>query len=312
MISGGIASGGDTNKERRGYLREQHTSTIMNVEPMRKRPRDGEIISFSEKDQGTVQGPHDDAIVLSLKINAHRVKRILIDTGSSADILYLPAFKLMGYDIKNLRKIQTPLIGFTGDSLQPEGLIQMRVEFGTASRVTSVMTDFLVVDAPSAYNAILGRSTLNAIGAIISPSHLKLKFHTDEGIGEECGHQQTSRDCYLVSIKGKGGLVHQVERKHHKDLEAVIKEVIEMKMGEEVALDPKDKVELANHLEPVDEIEEIDIGNGKTLNIGKAIQGQAREELVTFLRQNKSVFAWTPADMPGIPRTIAEHESLIL
>ena len=111
-----------------------------------------------------------------------------------------------------------------------------------------------------------------------------------------------------MSIKGKGGLVHQVERKHQKDLGAVIREVIDMKKGEEVALDPNDQVESTNHLEPADEIVEIDIGGGKTLNIGKAIQGQAREELVTFLRQNKSVFARTPADMPGIPRTIAEHK----
>jgi hypothetical protein len=49
--------------------------------------------SFRKKDRGDVEGPHDDVIVLSLKINTHRVKRVLVDTGSSADILYLDAFK---------------------------------------------------------------------------------------------------------------------------------------------------------------------------------------------------------------------------
>jgi hypothetical protein len=63
----------------------------MNVEKKRSRP--DEIISFSKKDRGDVQGPHDDTIVLSLKINTHRVKRVLVNTGSSADILYLNAFK---------------------------------------------------------------------------------------------------------------------------------------------------------------------------------------------------------------------------
>jgi hypothetical protein len=63
----------------------------MNVE--KKRPRPEKIIAFSEKDRGDVQGPHDDVIVLFLKINTHRVKRVLVDTDSSADILYLDAFK---------------------------------------------------------------------------------------------------------------------------------------------------------------------------------------------------------------------------
>lgn len=58
----------------------------------RKRPKADEVISFSDKDQGDIVGPHDDPIVLNLKIETHRVKRIMIDTGSSVDILYLSAF----------------------------------------------------------------------------------------------------------------------------------------------------------------------------------------------------------------------------
>ena len=74
------------------------------------------------------------------------------------------------------------------------------------------------------------------------------------------------------------------------------------------ALDPTDKTEANSYLEPTDEIEQLELEEGKTLNIGKAIQGPAKEELITFLRGNQSIFAWTAADMPGIPRSIAEHE----
>ena len=69
--------------------------------------------------------PHDDAIVLSLKLNTHRVKRVLVDTGSSADILYLPAFLQMGYDVASLHKTHNPLVGFTGDTLHPEGIVRI-------------------------------------------------------------------------------------------------------------------------------------------------------------------------------------------
>jgi hypothetical protein len=50
--------------------------------------RSNEAIIFSKKDEAEIAQPHDDAVVLSLKINTHRVHRVLIDTGSSADVMY--------------------------------------------------------------------------------------------------------------------------------------------------------------------------------------------------------------------------------
>jgi hypothetical protein len=126
---------------------------MMNVE--KKRLRSDDIISFFEKNRGDVQGPHDDAIVLSLKINTHRVKRVLIDTGSSADILYLDVFKKLGYNVVNLKKVQTPLVGFIGDTLYSEGVIKMRVEIRQFPHLTTMMVKFLMVNIPSAYNVIL-------------------------------------------------------------------------------------------------------------------------------------------------------------
>lgn len=74
-----------------------------------------------------------------------------------------------------------------------------------------------------------------------------------------------------------------------------------------IALDPTDKAGSKAYLEPADEVEQIELGEGKYLNIRKAVQGQARERLVNFLRESKLVFAWTAANMPGIPRSIVEH-----
>jgi hypothetical protein len=53
-----------------------------------KRSNSNEAIIFSEKDRAEIAQPHDDAVILSLKINTHRVHRVLIDTGSSADVMY--------------------------------------------------------------------------------------------------------------------------------------------------------------------------------------------------------------------------------
>ena len=56
------------------------------------------------------------------------------------------------------------------------------------------MVDFLVVDSPSAYNIILGRTALNKAKAVISTQHLKVKFPTPNGIGEMKGDQKSARE----------------------------------------------------------------------------------------------------------------------
>ncbi|GFS37364.1 hypothetical protein Acr_00g0051530 [Actinidia rufa] len=61
--------------------------------------------------------------------------------------------------------------------------------------------DFIVVDCPSPYNAILGRPTLGRIKAITSTHHLKLKFPTLTGIGEVKGDQKVARQCFISAMK---------------------------------------------------------------------------------------------------------------
>src|SRR5664279_3910716 len=311
-----MISGGNVHAVRgpvpRRKAKPYPTVLVADVRTDRKRPRAEEVISFSDKDQRDIIGPHDDPIVLTLKVGTHRVKRIMIDTGSSADILYLSAFEKMGVRPELLQKVVAPLIGFTGDTLRPKGMVQLKVAFGTSPKVVEVMVDFLVVDAPSAYKAILGRGTLNRIGAIVCSPHLKVKFYTDHGIGEECGQQKVARECYLTSITNCEGSVHQVEKKPSAKTtprDSQVKSSTDfMAPGTELSWEPTDKTETKTQIEPTDEVEQVELAAGKYTNIGKAVQGDARKELVNFLRDNQSVFAWTSADMPGIPRDIAEHK----
>lgn len=83
-------------------------------------------------------------MVLTLKIGTHRVRRILVDTGSSADILYLSTFKHMGCEASQLQRGITPLIDFNGNTLQPRGIAQFKVIFGTHPQTVEVIVDFLV------------------------------------------------------------------------------------------------------------------------------------------------------------------------
>jgi hypothetical protein len=130
------------------------------------------------------------------------VSHILIDTGSSTDVLYRDTFHKMGIRDDMLSPVQTPLVRFTGDSIHSMGMITLRVYFGVLPCQTDILVDFLVVDAPSAYSAILGRGALNKLGAVVSTTHLMIKFPTRVDTGSEHGDQAASRNCYALSIKG--------------------------------------------------------------------------------------------------------------
>ena len=62
---------------------------------------------------------------------------------------------------------------------------------------------FLIVDAPSAYNMLLGRPSLNAIRVIPSVYHIVIKFRTENGVGMVRGDQRVAMECYLASMKQK-------------------------------------------------------------------------------------------------------------
>ncbi|GAV57055.1 hypothetical protein CFOL_v3_00593, partial [Cephalotus follicularis] len=136
--------------------------------PHSKRLRTGgdeEVITFSKADYEGVRLPHDDPVVVTLLVELFTMKRILIDSGSSADILYKRAFDQLRIPADQLKPVKTPLVGFTGEMIHPLGSINQSVVVGTAPRQTQVEMTFLVVDTPSPYNAIVGRPGLNLLEA---------------------------------------------------------------------------------------------------------------------------------------------------
>ncbi|GAV69984.1 LOW QUALITY PROTEIN: hypothetical protein CFOL_v3_13483, partial [Cephalotus follicularis] len=126
---------------------------------------DEEVITFSKADYEGVRLPHDDPVVVTLLVELFTMKRILIDSGSSADILYKHAFDQLRIPADQLKPVKTPLVGFAGETIHPLGSINLSVVAGTAPRQTQVEMTFLVVDTPSPYNAIVGRPGLNLLEA---------------------------------------------------------------------------------------------------------------------------------------------------
>ena len=75
---------------------------------------DEQAITFTDEDVERVHHPHDNAIVITLLIANYTTRRVLVDNGSSVDILYYPAFQQMRLGRDQLRLMNSPLVGFRG------------------------------------------------------------------------------------------------------------------------------------------------------------------------------------------------------
>ena len=92
---------------------------------------DDQIITFSEDNARGIHQLHDDALVVTMTIAGFITRRVLIDNGSSADIIYLPSYQQIKIDKERLRLIDIPFVGFTGDKVKPSGIVSLMIEAGT-------------------------------------------------------------------------------------------------------------------------------------------------------------------------------------
>ena len=160
-----------------------------------------EPITFTDDEFWEVNREYDDPMVITAQIGKFTVERIMVDQGSSTDILYKRCFDQLGIPMEDLKDHYGNLIGFTGDQIPAIGKIDLRLTVGDHPRVNSNTVEFIVVQAPSAYNVLLGRPSLNKMRAVISTVHLRMKFPTPHGVGQVRTNQATARQCYAVSLE---------------------------------------------------------------------------------------------------------------
>jgi hypothetical protein len=148
-------------------------STERPLKLLRKEPL---VIRFSDDDYEGISWPHSDALVVALAIANHNVHRILVDIGSSTNILYWSVFEKLKLSRDRIVPIKFPLMGFAGEYVHPVRLIELPLTAGSVPKPATVMVKFLLVNRPSAYNAIIRRTILNQLGAMTSTPHLKMNF----------------------------------------------------------------------------------------------------------------------------------------
>ena len=133
------------------------------------------MLGFLDEDKiGTIQ-PHDDALVVTLRIRGYDVKIVLVDQGNAVEVMYPDLYRGLNLKPEDLMTYDSPMVSFEGKTVTLKGHIRLPIQ--TGSNVMEV--DFIVVDAYSPYIAILASPWLHALGAVSSTLYQKVKYPSE-------------------------------------------------------------------------------------------------------------------------------------
>jgi hypothetical protein len=150
-----------------------------------------------------------------------RFSRVLIDDGSSINLLYRSSMEKLGIPLAQLKPSWLTFHGIVpGHSCTPLGRVQLEVLFGKKGNNRRVPIWFEVVDISSPYHALLGRPALAKFMAVPHYAYLKMKFPGPRGVIIVSGSFKKSLACAkessqlaeaLVITEEKQQLLHRVE-----------------------------------------------------------------------------------------------------
>ena len=104
------------------------------------------------------------------------IRKVLVNQGSSVDILYASTLQKMQIPKSSLSQNNGDLVGFSRERVNVLGVIELRTTFGFEANSRTIDVRYLVIDSQAQYHMVLGRPSMNTLGAVVSTSHLALKF----------------------------------------------------------------------------------------------------------------------------------------
>ncbi|KAL2499539.1 Uncharacterized protein Adt_25089 [Abeliophyllum distichum] len=201
-IYGGPYIGGQSQNAQKSYAKEAEgklmTNWLINSRPSGSSKVDP--ISFTEEDMRGVHYLHCDALVVRAVVARNGLGRMLVDNGSSVNVIFSSMYEQMNIDV-SLEPSTEPLYGFTGDCVTPKGIVRLAVTMGEELLTAHTFIEFLVVDRRSAYHGVLGRLALKELWVVTFIHHLCMKFSTERGIATIRGNQPEARKCYRNALR---------------------------------------------------------------------------------------------------------------
>jgi hypothetical protein len=146
-------------------------------------------------------------IVKDVKLN-----RVLVDGGSSLNILFLKIFDQMGLSRSALRPNRATFHDIvTGTAATPVGQITLLVIFGTQENFCTEHLQFKEADFKTVYNTFLGWPTITKFMAVSHYAYLVLKMPGQHGVISIRGDIKHAYNCDKESYEMANRLTTSVE-----------------------------------------------------------------------------------------------------
>nr|XP_016455753.1 PREDICTED: uncharacterized protein LOC107779781 [Nicotiana tabacum] len=153
-----------------------------------------DALIFREEDIKALAQPHDDALVISFLWNNVQIKRVLVDPGSSANVIRSKVVEQLGL-LDHIVPTSQILHGFNMESETTKVEVSLPVTmFGTVQD-----TKFHVIEGDKGYNALLGRPWIHNMREVPSTLHQMLKFLTKDGIKMVYREQCAAKEMFVVN-----------------------------------------------------------------------------------------------------------------
>jgi len=238
-------------------------------------------VIFTDDDFHGLDHQQDDPMVITVEIENYAVKKVLVDQGSSVDILYWATYQKLQLPNTAMVPYDEPICGFLSEQVTTRGYIDLHTVFRDGTQTKTIPIRFLIVDAPTSYNVLLGHPSLNTFGVVVSTPHLAMKFPSPSSdiLTVHCD-QRMARECYMASLCPQLP-IHQTNH-------------IERPPGSGIALSGEDldpRVGRNVCLEPVEETSPLELPNGHSINLGTGLNSDERAIITPILGNNTDLFA---------------------
>jgi hypothetical protein len=280
----------ETKKQRNNYFRS--VNTIIN-DGLAARPKWAKVpITFTEEDFRLESTNHNDAMVIEVNIAEWVIGKILVDNGSSADILFLKTFEKMNLSQHMLHPPEYPLQGFKGKPIKTVGKVNLTVSFGDLDNTKTKTLTIDVVDIYHPYLAIFSRGFMKKFDDVIRQQFLCMKIPAPKGVITVFADQQEARNIE------KGHTPEQTNVYQLNSPGEEAKPYVEPKRD-------KEKIEIAAD----GETKKVYLNDmpDKAVMTGAHLNPEEEKEVIQFLNKNKDAFAWSAKDLQGVDRDIIEH-----
>jgi len=269
-------------------------------------------ITFTDEDfKGVDYRQQDDPMVIAVDIDRFTIRKTLVDQGSSVDILYWKTFKAMRIAEAEMMPYDDHIVGFSGERMGTKGYLELYTTLGEEKSTRTIKIRYLVIDANTSYNILLDRPSINRLMAIVSTTHLAMKFPSRTGdILTVHVDQKEARECYAESLRVeplrsdtsplKVRKSYRKDRSPRKERPRKIEPIVAL-----VDLDPRateDRMEAREELRRVPLLDEE-----HNTTVGTSLAAAEAETIHAALKKNIDMFAWTPTDMLGVSPNVITH-----